>query len=242
MITSTRIFRARTTLKKQAAEPVRTRTKVLLGAGLITLGAFGIAATVGAAAHGKTTTVLVAISTIPKGSVIEKTELATAQVAMPARLAAEEAMPSLNSVLGATASVAIRPNEIVTSSLLSPRRTLRTLRTMSIGGLDPANLAASGIVPGARVDVVVTYGTGINATTETVATSIQVSAITPESSGIGATQGDQVSLVIPTLIEGLAIAQASSAGKISLINSTGVAPARTLPVYPPYVANPTSAG
>jgi Flp pilus assembly protein CpaB len=186
--------------------------------------------------------VLVALSSIPKGSVIERSELATAQVAMPSRLVGAEAMPTLSRVLGTSTLVAIRPGEIISTSLLASRHTQRPLRTISIGGLDPANLTASGIVPGARVDVVVTYGTGISATTQTVGTSIEVSTIMPESSGIGASQGDQVSLVIPTLIEGLAIAQASSAGKISLINSTGVTPSRTLPVYPPYTVNPATPG
>lgn len=206
--------------------------RVVVGTLLLLTGCLGISDALSRAQAGHTTMVAVATQAIEPGTALTSSELTQVKLSLPNAVALATEVPSLGSLVGRVTSIALHKGEIVSPELLMRSSDVGPSRLVTVP-IDPTTLAASQFVVGDRVDVAVTYGLGVGANTEAVATSLPIQNIVTGASTIGAPSGDEVTLRVSSLLQALAILQGENAGKVALIMSTGLKPPSGLPSYPP---------
>lgn len=206
--------------------------QVIGGTLLLLTGSLGISDALSRAQAGQTTVVAVATQAIGAGTALTGSELAKVRLSLPKSVALATGISSMASLVGRVTSIPLDKGEIVTPSLLMRSSDTGPSRLVTVP-IDPTTLAASQLVVGDRVDVAVTYGLGIGANTQAVATSLPIEDIVTGASSIGAPSGDEVTLKVSSLLQALAILQGENAGKVALIMSTGLKPPSELPTYPP---------
>ncbi len=198
--------------------------------GLITMLAIAVA-TLGAslvheAQRPTTSWVPVAKVPIPPGAALLPQDLELRRSVVPSWLVDQVPQRSA-SLIGQIADVAIDPNEIIETSMIShsapsPRQPMITL-SMPTSSIDRTLIQA-----GNRVDVVATYTapSGV-ASTEVLASDLRVNSL-------GTSNGAYLVTVSVAHVEtALAIYQAEQIAKIAIIGATGVTGHNALRIYPP---------
>jgi Flp pilus assembly protein CpaB len=177
---------------------------------------------------------VVARQALRVGQRLVPSDLATEPMQLPASVADGLAFRSPAALVGAVVVGPVRPGELVQAGdvSLAPRGTPGRQLSFSV----PLSHAVDGdLEPGDRVDVVATYGTGTDSSTEMVASGVEVVAVAQPSSATAA-NGEPavvVTLAVTDVSEAVALAQAANAAQVTLVLSTGASIPRSLPSAAP---------
>ncbi len=233
-------YRPQDSSKQLARRDRLVNLRVALGALILLSGVALLTHALSTRSLPKTTSVLVAAEPLHRGEILVAADLRETTVAFSSpAVAATQEVPQ--HVLGRRLIVNVPADEVITRSMLSGATEKGPYRQAVIS-VSPSLLMGVTLVPGDRVDVLATYGSGASATTQAIATSLLVLQVNATSSSLSSTQSDTVTVALTSLLQGLAIAQAENVGKITLIPSTGLHPPRQLPIYPPLsIASPNPA-
>lgn len=218
------------------AQPKNSRRalpRVVVGASLITVSVVGLTYAFSATSRTVTTAVLVPSADIPPDQALVPSDFTSLKLALPKALAGSFiADPS--ELVGKVGLSMLKQGQPVEPQELSiaPPNADRVL-TLEV----PSAQAVEGeLIPGDRVDVLATYGTGASATTITAGQSVLVltSQALQGSFASGGSRTISITLAATSYTEAMAIAQAQIAAKVTLVRSTGSAkPTNAQLIYPP---------
>ena len=210
---------------KNRIDPARLRF-----IGLITMLAIAVA-TLGAslvheADRPPTAWVPVAKVAIPPGEALLPQDLELRKTVVPSWLG-QHVTENPESLIGTIATVAIDPNEIIESTMVSHSAPTPPLPLVTVAltntSIDPALIQA-----GDRVDVIATFtAPGGTATTEVLAPDVRVKSL------VTTDQTYLVTVSVTHLETALAIDQAEQVGKVAIVGATGVRGHDGLETYPP---------
>ena len=132
--------------------------------------------------------------------------------------------------------------ELVQTSHLARSTGSRTTRELSL--VVEADWAVGGSLrPGDRVDVLVTYGDGVNSSTDVVLSSTTVRRITSaRDGGLGGTRSQTITVAVADPEQVKAVTNAARAGQVTITRSTGVADAAASGTYRPPSGSGASSG
>ena len=190
-----------------------------MGGLLVALAALGVFAAWQGAAGGPTTRYAVAARALRPGEVVAAGDVVLRPADLPAGAAAH-AFTDVGAVTGAVVLGPVAQGELVQeASLARPSGTAAT-PAHELSFSVAADRAVSGtLLPGERIAVLATYGTGAQALTETVVTDALLVDVVARSGGI---DGDEVVLTVavPSPDAVLALTHATRAGEVTVVRST----------------------
>lgn len=194
-----------------------------MGGLLVTLAALGTFVAYTSASSGPTSTVVVAHRSLVAGEIIRADDLRAEPADLPGAVR-DTLFTTPADLEGAVALAPIDGDQAI------PRSAVRvggadTTPTRELSFALERDRALNGrIRPGERVDLVATYGTGDDATTEVVARSVRVIDLGAPSGG-GATTSAKVTITVALEDEAtvLRAANALEVAEVTLIRTTGIA-------------------
>lgn len=195
--------------------------RALTGALLVTasvLGLYGAAAT---AAAPPTHAVVVAVRPLRVGHTVSRGDVAVRRLAVPADVAAA-GFSSTDDVVGAVALGPVEPGELVQAGAVRPPDTADDEGSHELSFPIDAAFAAGGTLrPGEQVAVVATYGTGLDAFTETVVARTVVVDVAAATGPLGDQAAVTVRLAVASREEALGVAHAVRVGQVVLVRLPG---------------------
>ncbi|HEX2043771.1 MAG TPA: hypothetical protein VHF24_14155, partial [Acidimicrobiales bacterium] len=146
------------------------------------------------------------------------------------------AFRDVDEVAGTTLVAPLAAGELLQASALVATRPGGAARVLSF----PVERSGVGpLKPGERVDVLATFGTGVDAFTTVVLSQALVVEVDRSKSALGDTGSVVLTVGVDDLAEGVALAHAVQLGKLTVVAATG---APELPGPPPtYRTGPVSA-
>ena len=203
--------RSRSTLRRSALPGGRA----LVGGFLIACAALGLFASYSHATERHLRPVAVAAHDLAAGQKITAADVRIVRLDLPAELARHTASTA-SRLAGQVITGPLAAGEVVqTGELLSPGQ-LPTFRELTIQ-VDAPQLRA--LTPGDTTDILVTLGTGENSRTEIVASGANVLQLPKSASALDAKPS--VTLGLPSFDAVYRVVEASHAGVITLVRSTG---------------------
>ena len=204
-------------LKRRSALPTG---RAVVGGFLVALAALGIFAAYSSATAGPTTTYVVARRDIPIGTRLTANDLTSLPMELPDVVSREAAFAGEGPLVGATTVGPIRRGELVQAGDVVKKRSGAGELEVSFE-LESSRALAGTLRPGARVDVLATFGAGADTYTVTVVRQARVLETGTDRGGLADGDTDVISLAVPTSDEAMALTHAVNAGKVTLVRSTG---------------------
>ncbi|MGH9063545.1 MAG: RcpC/CpaB family pilus assembly protein [Acidimicrobiales bacterium] len=223
----------------QGARPLPRRRalpggRAVVGGLLVALAAVGTFAAYTNATRSHSLSYVVTRQALPVGHRITATDLGLAPMDLPSSIASHLAFRTPTRLIGAVVVGPMAAGELVQASDVVAGPPAPKEREMSFAL--PASAAVGGtLVPGDRVDVLATFGTGAEARTVAVVRAVPVVSRVDGSGGIaaGSNSSEVITLALSTSAQTLALAHALAAGEVILVRSTGAGPASDSGSYPP---------
>ena len=195
-------------------------SRAILGALLVAASVVGIYAAYSGAHDGPRAYYVVAAHTIRPGDALAADDLARARVDLPPALR-KQAFTDASVLVGATTLSPVGAGELVQAGQVIRKR--GGAQTSELSFPIEASRIGAGLRPGDRVDVVATYGTGMDAYSIVVGPEVQVLDVMRDRDALG---GESSAVVLTVASRGradsIALAHASRAGELSVIRRTGV--------------------
>jgi Flp pilus assembly protein CpaB len=216
--------------------------RAMVGGFLVALAAVATFAAYLGATTGHAVRYVVARQSLRVGQRLEASDLATEPMSLPGSVGNGLAFRDPASLIGAVVVGPVRAGELVEAGDVSFGQHGLAERQLSFS-VSLSHALDGALQTGDRVDVLATYGTGTDSSTQMVASGVEVVAVT-EPSSLTAADGEPalvVTLSVPSAAEAVALAQAANAGQVTLVLSTGVAPPRVLPSSTPPTTQPAIA-
>ena len=200
-------------------------SRAVLGGFLLAVAALGLYLAYAQASATHRISFVVAARNLGPGHRITASDLTTMAMELPPEMARSLAFRQPAELVGSISVAPLSPGELVqVSDVVRAGGAGAPVRLMSMAV--PVSRAVNGAISvGDTLDVLATLGTGVQAQTSVVAAGVEVVAISGSSGGFGSA-GDRsliVTLSVPNASEVVALAQASNAGQIVLVRSTGAA-------------------
>lgn len=190
----------------------------MVGGLLVAVAAVGIFAAASGAGRGPTTRYYVAAHDIAPGSTLGTEDLEAVAIEIPDRLEGR-VFSDPDALVGAIVVGPLSEGELVQAGGLATG-TDAEIPTFSVA-LAQADANAGELSRGDYVQVLATYGTDASATTVTLSADARVVSLSEDDDSLAAAGQVVVRLQAPTADERIAIINASTAGKISLIRVSG---------------------
>lgn len=206
--------------------PLRPRrslpgARALTGGLLVAAAAVGLFAAYARTQAGPTHSFVVTRHGLAAGTVVSPSDVVLQPMDLPAGLAAR-AFAHLPDVLGTTVLSPLGPGELVQPSALVATRGPRGARSLSF----PVERSRLGpLKQGERVDVVATYGTGVDAWSTVVLRQATVAGVDRPKSTLGDGGSVVLTIAVEDPSEELALAHAVALGKVTVVVATGAAAA-----------------
>jgi Flp pilus assembly protein CpaB len=189
--------------------------RALVGGFLIACAALGLFATYSHATARHMRPVVVAAHDLAAGQKISAGDVRVVQLDLPAELA-DHTAPGTARLVGQVLTGPVANGEVVQTGELLPADQVPTFRELTIE-VDAAQLRA--LTPGDTADILVTIGTGESSRTEIVASGARILQF-PKSSPALDTK-PSVTLGLPSFDTVYRVVEASHAGAVTLVRSTG---------------------
>lgn len=194
--------------------------RAVVGAFLVTAAAVGIFAIYLDAAAGPSTDYVVAARSVAVGSQLRLDDLALVPLDLPPEQRSR-AFDDRAALEGATLIGPVEADELIQSSMVVATQPGQVEEISFAIDLDRA--VAGRLLPGERVDLLATYGTGDRASTVAVVRDALVVGVDRESSSTLSGPGKGVvSLAVADPVDSLAIAHAVNAGSVTLVRTSGL--------------------
>lgn len=199
--------------------------RAVVGGLLVTLAALGTFVAYTSASTGPTATVVVAEQAFAAGETIGPDDLRSVPADLPGAVQ-DTFFASSADLDGAVVLAPVDRDQPIPRSAVSvgPRDEVRT-RDLSFS-IERDRALNGRIAPGERIDLVATYGSGDDATTEVVARGVRVVDLdTPAGAGAGASAKVTITVALDDEAGVLRATNALEVAKVTLIRSTGIDPA-----------------
>jgi Flp pilus assembly protein CpaB len=215
------------------ARPIRKRTalpggRAVVGGFLVTVALAGTFAAYTNATSTPQQRYVVARHALPVGSRLTRADLTL----VPMRLPSSVGFTSVEPMLGATVVGPVGRGELVQASSLLDTGSRPGERQLSIP-IESARAVGGELLPGDRVDVAATFGTGADAYTVFVVRGAQVLARNDADGSLGGRRDEVILLALPSATDALAVAHAIAVGQLTVVRATGAQPAGADPYRAP---------
>lgn len=242
-----RIQRAPTDVAGNGARQLARRRhlpggRAVVGGFLVAMAAIGTFAAYLRATTDQSQRYVVALQALRVGQRLEPSDLGTEPMRLPGSVGKGLAFRDPGALIGAVVVGPVRAGELIEAGDVSFGQHGLAERQLSFS-VSLSHAVDGALQTGDRVDVLATYGTGTDSSTQMVASGVEVVSVT-EPSSLTATDGEPavvVTLSVPSAEEAVALAQAANAAQVTLVLSTGVAPPRVLPSSTPPTTQPAVA-
>lgn len=198
-------------------------SRALLGGFLVTVAAVGLFVAYTRTSATNRIAFVVATRNLGPGHRIVSSDLTTLAMSLPAQMARDLAFRQPASLVGSVVVAPLSRGELVqVSDVVKAGGAGAPVRLMSFSL--PVSRAVDGNLSiGDLVDVLVTFGTGAQAETSVVAAAIPVVGINEISGGFGSTADRSLVITLGVNRPGdvISLVQASNAGQVVLVRSTG---------------------
>jgi Flp pilus assembly protein CpaB len=214
----------------------------VVGGFLVALAAVGTFAAYVSANMSHAVRYVVASQTLRVGQRLDASDLGTEPMRLPASVANGLAFRTPAALVGAVVVGPVRAGELIEVGDVSFGEHGLANRQLSFS-VSLSHAVDGALQSGDRVDVLATFGTGTDSSTQMVASSVEVVSVSEPSSASSA-NGEPavvVTLSVPTASEAVDLAQAANAAQVTLALSTGVAPPTVLPSSIPPTTQPAVA-
>lgn len=193
--------------------------RAALGGLLVAVAVLGVLASSRGADGPPLTPYVVASRSLAPGEVISSGDLSTVAVHLPDPLAGA-AFTDRDRLEGATVLAPFEAGELIQAGAVSvsPLPGERDLRHEVAVVLDPAHAGGGPPSPGERVEVIATYGSGVDSWTEVIADdALVLTAHADASDTVGSTGGITITLALDDGPVVLAVVHAAEAGVLTLV-------------------------
>lgn len=190
----------------------------MVGGLLVAVAAVGTFAAVSGAGRGPSTRYYVAARDIDPGSTLGTEDLEAVAIEIPDRLEGR-VFSDPDALVGAIVVGPLSEGELIQAGGLATG-TDAEIPTFSVA-VAQADANAGELSRGDYVQVLATYGTDVSATTVTLSADARVVGLSEDDDSLAAAGQVVVRLQAPSAEERIAIVNASTAGKISLIRVSG---------------------
>jgi Flp pilus assembly protein CpaB len=209
--------------------------RAIAGGLLVAASAVGLFAAYAQASARHRTSYVVARHALAPGTRLSTADLALSAMDLPPEVRSR-AFRDVDEVAGTTLVAPLAAGELLQASALVATRPGGAARVLSF----PVERSGVGpLKPGERVDVLATFGTGVDAFTTVVLSQALVVEVDRSKSALGDTGSVVLTVGVDDLAEGVALAHAVQLGKLTVVAATG---APELPGPPPtYRTGPVSA-
>lgn len=164
---------------------------------------------------------VVARNDLTVGDVITREDLALVPMDLPAAITGSRAFTSADSLVGATVLGPIAKGELVQAGAVL-RRAGGTSSGPQVSLALPSSRAVGGsLVAGELVDVLATYGTGVDAYTVTVVREARVVRVDETGGALSDGASLVVTLAVASHDDARAVSHSASAGEVSVVRSDG---------------------
>ncbi len=194
--------------------------RALAGALLVTVAAVALFAAYTSASTPSKDQYVVASREVRAGHVITAADLRLASMDLPSQTS-ERAFTTSAQVEGRVALGPLRPGELVDRSTVPASSPTGKRAQLSIA-LDVDRSVDGRLQAGDLVDVLVTYGTGTGSTSQVVATRAKLLGVPASAEGsLGSGRRQTLTLEVSDLDDALHLVNATRAGEVTLIRTTG---------------------
>ncbi len=193
-----------------------------MGGFLVAASAVGIFAAYTSASADHRVGYVVARRALTVGQRLAADDLTTAPMELPSGLSGQSAYRAPSRLVGAVVTSPVRAGELVEASDVAASEIGLGQRQLSFP-VEASRAVDGTLAVGDSVDVLVTYGTGADASTTAVATGVRVIALDDSSAELGsvASPSEVVTVALDNWRDVLPLAQAVNAGQVILVRSTG---------------------
>jgi hypothetical protein len=205
--------------------PVRRRPlpggRAVVGGLLVAASAVGLFSVSTKAQGGPRETYVVARHEIAPGTRLTAADLTGLRMDLPAELAGR-AFREPGTLVGATVIVPLAAGELVQASAVVDKASDPSSREITFA-VPRATLAAS-MEEGERIDVVATYGTGVDAYSTVVVDQALIVSLDRGRDRVGAGDDAAVTVAIDSAVDAVALAHAVQLGRLTVVRATGATP------------------
>ncbi|MGI9080342.1 MAG: SAF domain-containing protein [Acidimicrobiales bacterium] len=206
--------------------PLRKRqglpnSRAVAGALLVAAAAVGLFAASIRAQAGPDHSYAVVRHAVAAGTRLQESDLALQRIDLPASLRAR-AFDKLSDLAGTTVLAPLAAGELVQPSALAVTRSADAARTVSFP-IDHTHLGA--LKQGERIDILATYGTGVDAWTAIVVRQTQVVDVDRSKSSLGDSGSPVITVAVGDPNDEVALAHAVALAKLTVVVATGAPPA-----------------
>jgi Flp pilus assembly protein CpaB len=190
----------------------------VVGGLLVAVAAVGIFAAVSGAGRGPSTRYYVAARDLSPGSTLTSADIEAVAIEVPSRMKGR-VFTDPGDLIGAIVVGPMSEGELIQAGGLATGEDAE-IPTFSVA-VATADANAGELTRGDYVQVLATYGTDTTATTVTLSTEAQIVSISEDDDSLAAAGQVVVRLQVPSAEERIAIINATTSGKLSLIRVSG---------------------
>lgn len=186
---------------------------------------------------------LVARTNLQPGRPLTAADVRVVRLALPSSLSGHVLEPG-DTQSGATLLGPVQAGDLVARSLLAPARQVPASHEVSFA-IERAWAVDGTLAVGERVDVLVTYGQGIDSQTRRVLRGVQVVDLSDrDDSGLGQASGQTITVAIADPSAVLAAVNAARAGTVTVVRASGASapagPGTYRPTRVPSASDPSA--
>lgn len=213
--------------------------RAVLGALLVATSIVGMYAAYTSATGGPDASYVVAARTIRAGDPLAADDLTRTPVDLPDGLRGRT-FTDPAALVGATVLAPLEPGELVQASQVIRKQ--GGARTSELSFPIEATRVGASVQSADRVDIIATYGTGIDAYSLVIARRVQLVSVIRARGALGGESASVVlTVALPDSADTLALAHATRVAELSVVRTTGALPNRDEPTtYRPSPASPPS--
>lgn len=214
--------------------------RAVVGGLLVAVAAVGIFAAVSGAGRGPSTRYYVASQDLSPGSTLTSGDIEAVAIEVPDRMR-DRVFTDPGALIGAVVVGPVSEGELIQAGGLATGEDAQ-IPTFSVA-VGTADANAGELTRGDYVQVLSTYGTDTSATTVTLSTEARIVSISEDDDSLAAAGQVVVRLQVPSADERIAIINATTSGKISLIRVSGADDASATESFrPPLDADTAASG
>lgn len=192
-------------------------SRALVGAFLVAASAVGLFVAYNDAAAGPTERYVVARANVPAGTRLTAEHLEVVSMDLPSSV---RAYRDASALVGATVVSPVEKGDLIQQSSVVFKKS--GARDVEVSFKLSSDSAVGGTLrPGETVDVLVTYGTGSDAQTETVVSDAEILAVSEESGRLATANALIITLALNSRSDAADVATATKAGSVTLVRTSG---------------------
>jgi hypothetical protein len=195
--------------------------RAVVGGLLVATSAVGLFSLSTRAQSGPRDSYVVVRHAVAPGARLSEADLTRVALDLPPSLA-EHTFREVRSLVGATVIAPLAPGELVQSSAVVAKPSGPASREVTFAVARPT-LAAS-LEPGERVDVVATFGSGVDAYSTAVLRQALVVALDRGRERVGRGDEAAITVAVDEPADSVALAHALQLAKLTVVRATGAAP------------------